>query len=306
MNRRLSRAAAAAVLLLAGAEATLRWGVGLGDPPLARLDAATEYELVPSGEYRRWGARIAINAHGMRAPDHAPLPDEAERRVLLIGDSVVYGNHFLDQSETIAARLTEDLAADPRLAGCTVLALPMAVSSWGPVNQAAFLRREGSFGAVAAAMVVSAHDLYDLPRPGADILPYRLTRPWTALGDAAQGLLERERRKTAAPDPRPTEVRARISLNALGDMAAQLRAAKIEPVLVYHPTTSERAGEPRREKAAFFDWARTRGIKTLDLGAEIAEASGYRDAIHPDADGAARIAQVLARAIARDLPPCEG
>jgi hypothetical protein len=203
-----------------------------------------------------------------------------------------------------AARLTEALAADPHLAGCTVLALPMATSSWGPVNQAAFLRREGSFGAVVAVMVVSAHDLYDLPRPDVDILPYRLARPWTAIGDAVQGLLERERRKTSPPDVRPLETRARISLAALGDMVARLRAAEVEPTLVYHPTTTEREGEVRREKAAFFDWARARGIGTLDLGAEINASGGYRDAIHPDADGAVRIARVLARAIRTDLPPC--
>jgi len=303
--RVLCRAVLVGIVLLLGAEAVLRWCVGLGDPPLARLDRVTEYELIPSAHYRRWGNFIAINANGMRAPDHAPWPGPAERRVLLIGDSVVYGNHFLDQAETIAAQLTGDLATNPRLAGCTVLALPMAVSSWGPANQAAALRRDGTFGAHAAAIVLSAHDLYDVPRLSADILPYQLTRSWTAIGDAVTALVLRKSRETATTDLRPLEARAQLSLIALGDMVGQLRAAGIMPKLVYHPTTGERAGSMRHERATLTDWAWARGIETIDLGAEITTADGYRDTIHPNALGAARIARVLARSLAPDLPLCD-
>ncbi|MBF9036857.1 SGNH/GDSL hydrolase family protein, partial [Rhodobacterales bacterium HKCCE2091] len=150
----------AAVLVLALLEAGLRWGVGLGQPVLARLDPVTEYELIGPAEYRRRGNRIAINSLGMRAGEPGQGP-----RILLVGDSVVYGGTELDQSETIAARL------DAALAACGAQALPVAVSSWGPVNQAAWLRREGVQDARAAALVVSAHDLHDVPRPGETEVP---------------------------------------------------------------------------------------------------------------------------------------
>ena len=58
--------------------------------------------------------------------DFNPAP-----RVLLIGDSVVYGNHFLDQADTISARLTTLLRADAVLANCQPLVMAMAASSWG-------------------------------------------------------------------------------------------------------------------------------------------------------------------------------
>ena len=110
---------------------TLRWDVGLCGPPLVRLDPATEYELAPSAESRRWGNRIAINSRETRGPEFAPLPGAGERRILLVGDSVIYGNHFLDQEETIAARIRTIVSEDPDLAGCDIMIVAAAVSSWG-------------------------------------------------------------------------------------------------------------------------------------------------------------------------------
>lgn len=300
------RAGLVAIGLLVLAEGALRFGAGLGDPPLARLDPATEYELVPSGSYRRWGNAIEINSFGMRARDHAPAPPPDERRVLLIGDSVIYGTHFLDQRETIASVAEAALAAAPRLEGCDILALPMAASSWGPENQAAFLAREGRFGATAAVILVSAHDLYDVPGQPADILPYRLVPSRTALGDAARIVLERVRRPSppATGLPSPDEAAAR-SLAALGRMVEGLRAdGGPDPILAYHPTTAERQGQPAPERDRFRDWARDRGVRFLDLGEAIGATGGYRDGIHPDAAGAARIAGTLAAALAPDLAPC--
>eukprot|EP00172_Hildenbrandia_rubra_P004288 Plantae.Rhodophyta-Hildenbrandia_rubra.ctg83765.p2 GENE.Plantae.Rhodophyta-Hildenbrandia_rubra.ctg83765~~Plantae.Rhodophyta-Hildenbrandia_rubra.ctg83765.p2 ORF type:complete len:119 (-),score=6.39 Plantae.Rhodophyta-Hildenbrandia_rubra.ctg83765:4-360(-) len=108
-----------AVLVIA-AEGVLRWGVGLGDPPLARLDPVTEYELVPYATYQRWGNTISINAHGMRTDAHPDLPEEGAQHLLLIGDSVVYGGHFLQQYEIISAHLQNLLAERSRFARCTL------------------------------------------------------------------------------------------------------------------------------------------------------------------------------------------
>jgi hypothetical protein len=133
LGGRIALGAAAAALL---AEAVLRWGVGLGDPPLARFDAQTEYELVPGRVYHRWGNRIAIDARGMRGPERADAPPPGTVRALLIGDSVVYGTHLLDQNEIIAARLAPLLEGNPRLAGCRAEALSMAVAQPARLSQA--------------------------------------------------------------------------------------------------------------------------------------------------------------------------
>lgn len=306
MMRRL--ALALGVLLGLGllAEAVLRFGVGLGDPPLAVLDPETEYQLVPDRSYRRWGRRIEINRHGLRGPDFAAEPAPDERRVLLIGDSIVYGNHFLDQDETLGVRLAERLSAEAHLAGCRVLTVAMAASSWGPVNQAAFLARTGPLGAMAAVIVVSAHDLHDTPdAPGpARILPYRLAAPAGALGDAIEAMIERFGRPDLPPPALSREIRARASLDALDRMAARLTDAGLPPVLVYHPTRTERAAGPAPAKAVLTDWAAGAGVPVVDLAQAIPEPSHYRDDIHPDPEGADQIAAALAPVLAPRLPPC--
>ncbi len=162
------------VIVVVLIEAVLRWVFGFGDPPLARVDTDTEYELVAPAEYRRWGNEVSINSDGMRAAELPATPDVDDRRLLIIGDSVVYGGHRIDQSETIAAQLAAGLGDDSFLAGCRPVVVPMAVSSWGPANQAAFLKRDGHFAAQVAAIVVSAHDLYDIPTGRIESIPYRL------------------------------------------------------------------------------------------------------------------------------------
>lgn len=287
------KAAVAAVAAVALLEAGLRFGVGLGNPPLARLDPVTEYEHVGPAVYRRWGNRIEINTQGLRMPPMTDLPEAEDRRVLLVGDSVIYGNHFLDQSKTIAARMTALFRNDPRFAACSPVVLPVAASSWGPVNQAAFLGRDGTFGAVAAGIVVSGHDLYDVPRDGARILPYRTAAPVGAIGDAVKIVLERTFPAPITTAPQPRDLRERMTRDALDRMTDQLRQQGIAPVLFYHPTLPERDAPPSREARAFEDWAATRSVPFVDLGSVPLGADAYRDTIHPNPAGTTALAQAL-------------
>lgn len=292
------------VVVVALAEAVLRWGVGLGDPPLARLDPDTEYEMVRSVEYRRWGNTISINALGMRAPDPPEPPTADDRRILVIGDSVVYGEHRLDQSETVAARLTEALAGDPALDGCRPIVLPMAVSSWGPINQAAFLARDGWHGAEVAALVVSAHDLAEVPDGRAASVPYRLSSPGWAVGDAVQLLRQRVSSPEPGPPLAPLEERWAANLAALDEIADRLADAGVPLTIVYHPTTPELAGTIPPERAMVFDWAAGRGLDVVDRAVSGSGASGYRDLIHPNAAGSDDLARELAAVLGPDLRPC--
>lgn len=229
---------------MAGAEGVLRWGLGFGDPPLARVDEEVEYVLFPSTSYSRFGNRIEIDRYGMRSRDHEPEPAPLERRALLIGDSLIYGDHHLDQSETIAARLEAALAAEPDMAGCASLVMAAAASSWGPANEAAFLRRIGTQGAEAALILISAHDLHDTPTFQPEAIPYRTAPSISALTDFATAALSRFR---APPkNPRSTAERAEITLDALDDMNNRLKSAGITPLIGYLPAkTGKRRPRPR-------------------------------------------------------------
>ena len=266
-----------------GIEGVLRFGLGLGDPPIAVLTTDTEYELPGPRSYRRWGNRIEINAEGLRSE---PLQEGSER-ALLIGDSVVYGGHFLDQDEVISNQMEALLAARD----CARQVLPMAVSSWGPENQRAFLEKRGALGADWAGIVVSAHDLYDVPQKVPQILPYRTRTVWSATADAVLGVLERMRQ--AEPPTLTVDERRRISLNALTEMKTRLTEAGAQVVMIYHPTVGELDAEPRWEEREFREWAARHRVPFFDLRTGGSPVEGYRDQIHPNAQGAARIAEAL-------------
>ena len=304
---RWRRLAFAGVGLLVALELGLRFGLGLGDPPLVVRDTEVEYRLLPSASYRRFGNRIEINRFGMRGPDHAASAGETERRVLLIGDSVVYGNHSLDQPDTIGVQLTDHLAALPPLAGCTPLAMAAAASSWGPVNQAAFLADIGLLETDLALLLVSAHDLYDTPSGDGFLIPYRLRPSYGALDDAGQIVIERlKRRLVPGPPAQPIELRRQATLAALDRIEAQMARNGVPLILVYHPTVPERQDGLRGEAEVFAHWAQRRGVTFKTLDQEDLKAPGaYRDHIHPAAPGAKRIARHLAHVSAAYLLPCD-
>lgn len=160
-RRQLSITAATLAVFMAGAEVTLRSMVGLGDPPLYLTDPEIEYMLVP-GDYTRFGNRIHINSMHMRSSEAVtspPLP--GERRVLILGDSVVYGGSLTDQS----ALATEMIPLLARNAGfCTNMTVcNVSAKSWGPGNLLAYVRRFGLFGCKDAVIVLNSADAFDVP-----------------------------------------------------------------------------------------------------------------------------------------------
>lgn len=286
-------AIAASLLLI---EVVLRVYFGFGGPPIARQDPEIEYILVP-GSYRRFGNDIQINSHGLRAPEFDDRAPATERRILLIGDSVIYGNHFLDQKETIAVQMTDMLTGPARDGGRT-LVIPVALSSWGPINQAAYIARHGTFGADMAIIVLSSHDLHDIPTNSRNLVPYRLWRPLGAIDDAVHSVLERFAiPPPASAVPMTLEEGAALSLAALDRMIAQMRTQGLQITLLYHPTISERQGGASTSLKAFADTAARTGVLFRDLHDLHLGPAQYRDDIHPNADGTERIARELARLV---------
>jgi hypothetical protein len=283
-----------AVAIVVVAEAGLRLA-GLGDPPIAVLDDAIEYYPRPAATFHRFGNEISINRHGMRSPDFEK-GGPAAPGWLLLGDSVVYGNHFLDQRETLAAVLGRE--------GVPTAAL--AASSWGPGNLLAYWRRFGPFSGEVAVIVQSAHDRADVPFTSTDIIPYRTRTSWCALDDALQMLVERSRRAMSGDDDAPVsltyEERLAASERALRELVAELKEHIDRVVLVYHPTWSELRGDVQGERDHFRALAASLGIEStsaFEPGALTDDELErlFKDDIHPSAEGARFIAAHLVAAL---------
>jgi predicted small lipoprotein YifL len=290
--------------LIAAAELLLRFGVGFGEPPLAEIDPEIEYMLAADKTYRRFGNLISINAHRMRAPEFPARKSTDEWRIMLIGDSVVYGGHHISQDETIAARLAESLRR--KYAGCAILVGAIAASSWGPVNELAFIRRYGLFDADDAVIIASSHDLYDVPTFRNDLIPYRLRPPFGALDDAAEATLQRLRARFFPPrtEAAPADVRKAQSLAALADLFDEIAASGAKGIFYFHPTTGEVRSPDRagRSIEAFFEIAGKKGVSTINPIQAYRRAGDAgrpvnADGIHPDPEGAALIAGIIASAL---------
>ena len=149
-----------AVVLFIAAELLVRFGIGLGDPPLWRLDPKIEYIAKP-GDHRRFGNRIHYNAYSMRSDEFPETKSDPEEiRVLVIGDSVVNGGNYIDQADLateIAVGLLEQKLDRPVVIG------NISAGSWGPRNQLEYLRHFGTFGADLVILVSHTGEVDDLP-----------------------------------------------------------------------------------------------------------------------------------------------
>jgi hypothetical protein len=165
-------------------ELVLRWIVGLGDPPLYQSEPSMEYMLQPSKTYLRFGNRIFVNRYGMRSADFPPQKSSSrELRILVVGDSVIYGGVRIGQREIDTEILRRNLQRQYRK---PVVVGNISAKSWGPPNELAYLKRFGTFDADVVILVLSSHDYADAPSfvPVVGVVgEYPEKRPWSAMGD---------------------------------------------------------------------------------------------------------------------------
>ncbi len=298
-----------ALAILVVAELALRFGAGLGDPPIVERDPDIEYVLKPGETYRRFGARIQINDHHMRAAAFDARPASDEWRVMLVGDGVAFGDG-LDDAQTPAARLTALLGA--RAPGCAPIVGTVAAPGWGPVNQLAYVDRFGLFGADNVVIVATAEDVGDYPTHTREALPFRLTPSYLALIDAAQIALARQ----FAPGPRPSPLSQRErearSMTALARLVAKSQIMGADAAILFHPTRSDLAdGRSAAGDDALTAFARVAEAHTaplIDLTQAYRAAAAKPENLYADerlmsARGAERLADAIAEHLARRRGP---
>jgi hypothetical protein len=184
--------------LLAVAELFAHYRLGLGTPPLYVADTLTEYRLKPNQRLYRFDNLIEVNAYSMRSGPLPPSGPVAGRRVLVFGDSVVWGGAVLDQSLIATELLRQSGVAEVG---------NVAAPSWGPGNWLGWARRFGFLNASDVVLVISSHDAADNPNltPFTGDPNHPLKPPVSALSESVERyLLPRlgiRMRVPSAPDP---------------------------------------------------------------------------------------------------------
>lgn len=300
-RRLLATMLAALAMAMILAEALLRAVVGLGDPPLYRTDPSIEYLLVP-GTYRRFGNTVFVNSMHMRSPEAALGPRrQGERRIMVLGDSVVNGGSLTDQ-ESLATELLPAMARD--LDGeSTITVCNVSAGSWGPGNLLAFVRRFGTFESTDAVIVLNTEDARDVPT-FAELGPEQPTeRPWLALHELVRNYGSRLiRRSSPAPeDPGASALAA----SSLGELLDFLAGRGVRCRLLFHPTRQQLDGGMDGGAPALATEAAARGVPRCSTRDRLLEARAgglepYRDDIHPTHAGQAAVARAILDCLASD------
>lgn len=137
------------VVLCFLAELLLRFVFGFCDAVLYRSSPAYEYIAQPNQHRYRFFSHIDYNSYSQRSDE----PDTTRRRVLGLGDSVIFGGTMLDQDSIATTLFSKETG---------IQMLNISAGSWGPDNCAAYLREKGTFGAQTMVLVCSSHDAYDI------------------------------------------------------------------------------------------------------------------------------------------------
>jgi hypothetical protein len=279
--------------MLAVTEATLRFIVGLGNPPLFNRHPEIEYLLRP-GSYCQFGNQIFVNSMGMRSPEDATLPTRVgELRVLVLGDSIINGGGYIDDQDLATSKLTTLLR--DRLGGNPVTVCNVSAGSWGPENLLGYCREVGTFGAKIAVLVLSDHDYNDVPAFAPLDLDHPTQQPVSAIGHGLSMIWWRiEQRFSAAPEE-PTL----NTLASVQELVQLLSDRDIAIIAVLHPSLAEIANGDGAGLSKLRECLRRMQVpivstRCLELPPHSAE-SLYRDGLHLSVYGQLQLAKLFER-----------
>jgi lysophospholipase L1-like esterase len=316
--RRIGVSLLVLVLLVIGVELFARSYLGLGDPPLMIADPQIEYLYKPNQTVHRFGHMIHYNGYSMRSEEFpAHKSDANELRILMIGDSVINGGAKLRDDQLVSSILKSHLSEDLHR---PVVVGNASAGSWGPPNELAYLKRFGTLDADVVVIVLSSHDITDVPtfEPIVGIDPaYPDHKPLLALVEVKEKYLPRLwyqlthraelqqlSKPTTAPSTLPADAVEQCSL-AIKQMIDLARQAGAKVLVVQHLEVGELNGH---EQPGYFIIGRLLQDEHIDPinfgpGFQQAENSGrhvYDGNVHPNAAGHALMAEVLLPAIERE------
>ncbi|MEM8806244.1 MAG: SGNH/GDSL hydrolase family protein [Cyanobacteria bacterium P01_G01_bin.38] len=298
-------------------EGLLQWLFGFGHPPLYQADDKIGYLLAPNQRLRRFGNRIEINQYSMRShPVNTPKPAQT-LRVFLIGDSIVNGNWWTDQTQTLSALLENSLSAPLPTGYQTVEVLNASANSWGPRNQQAYLERFGTFEADIVVLVLNTDDLFATQPTSLQVgrdRSYPDKSPRFALAELANRYLKK-------PTPIPglkaiqaeTGDRVGRNLEAVEQIRQQIETQGGQLILVMTPLKREVLSGPRdyevTARGRVDAFAAEHSVTYLDLlslfdNQETVEG-WYRDHIHLSPTGNQAVCDRIQSAIEAQLAPPE-
>ncbi|MEC4984186.1 MAG: SGNH/GDSL hydrolase family protein [Oscillatoria sp. PMC 1076.18] len=224
------------------AEMILRFGLGLGSPVLSQADSEMGYRFQPNQKVVRFGRRVEYNQYSQRSEPVGRFKPKDTLRILMIGDSVLNGTNYSDQSETIAELLEAKIVGS----GQAAEVLNASAYSWGIGNQFGYIKKFGLFDSDALILQVGTHDLVQSTSVGDDLRENPESRPWFAIQEAIfdyviPRLMPKTSENNAVAVVSDTEMQRQFeeNLQLLAAIAHQARQQEIPVFVLYTPNRAD-------------------------------------------------------------------
>lgn len=253
-RRSLATAVVTAVVLLGLAEGILR-SQGFGPGAVVYTpDPRAGYYPSPHQKLDRYGGRVVTNAFGMRGPEVAAEKPDGKFRILMLGDSTLWGGSYIDQDQLYARILDHKL--DEYTGADDVEVLNMGVNGWGPFHERGYVETFGTFGA-DLVIVCLPHDDVDRDRYTLMSLPYftQGNAPRLALEEVMMHAMWRYRRGRITLDRKWREQQRELGIQEY-DRLAQLLLAGQEGA----PPAGPPPQTPIRGAEVFFEILPSRSV----------------------------------------------
>jgi hypothetical protein len=229
---------------------------GFAHPVLYVADPDIGYYPQPSAELIRYGGRITTNKFGMRSAEVDREKPPGVFRVLMIGDSTLYGGSYVDQEDTYSTQVEKHLngsydggsAPKPPAEGSSdgrsgpkppgkVEVLAMGCNGWGPFHERGFVKKYPD--AFQADLVLVHMPIDDVVRPlyGLMEVPFFAvqTPPRFALEEIFNHLVWRYRAEGSGKDEEWQAKQAQYGIREYGALVDDLRRAGSEVMLFVLP-----------------------------------------------------------------------
>jgi hypothetical protein len=259
---------ASAILIVM--ELSLRLVLGLGHPLLISPNPTYGYLPSPNQELHRFFSRIHINGSSMRSEEVEAHKPPGTKRILLVGDSVLFGTTYLDQSVIFSTRLQHDLGAAGEV-------MNVSAGGWAPANELGFLKAKGTYDADLVVFLLNTKDLTQPFAPFVANAANPTRNPYTAIGELFERyIVPRLFARLAVADPGSiAEGDPAIEAETPKVLAALSEAHRIASdhgarfAVIYSPAVQEdvRQYQEHWDKGVSMlsDWAKGENVPLLDM-----------------------------------------
>lgn len=274
--------------------------LGFGETVQVKLHDKIEYVLVENQDVTRFGNRISINSNGHRSEVINLVKPANEKRIMLLGDSVVYGNHHIDQTETIAHYLSNSLN-DETSAPHTVISA--AASSWGPKNMLEYIKERGLYESDLVYLVLSSHDIFDFPDFNRAVIPYRVNKNIAATDDIIYAVYNRAKpwlksKFNSTGQGLSFEEASLRTRSIINEIIEYAQNQDVEIILVFHPSAQQSMND-FLDVSFFENIANRNNIDFLNMQPDYKNFNIFSldkvhyDGLHLTAEGAELFAKII-------------